>query len=450
MNSCLDVGEIRESARLSRRQIEIVALCGGVAFLDGLDLISISFVGPVISKSIGFDAQQLGLVFATGLIGLAIGSLLIGPVSDARGRKPALLLSVLLFSVGTLLTAAAGDLRELLACRLLTGIGLGGATPVLLAVVTEACPRRLQAPLSLTMYCGVMMGGLFGAAVCAGLLESHGWTSVMWLGGILPLLYIPVLVRRLPESVEYLAARGGQDDQVGRLLQGLVPSFRPGAGTRYTVARSASSPSFRSLFLPAYAPRTLLTTLGLFCSLFSLFLYSSWLPGLLGSRGASTLDGIIATSAGQVGNLIGSLLLARLIMKMSPYRLIAITYVGAFIGLTGVAHAPVDLQWQVPLNLAIGFCLAGSQGALMALAPALFPPDVRTRGIGFARGVGQLGATLGPWVAGVMLAWHWGASDLLQLAAVPPLISAVACIVLHRITSIAPNRSASEPRKHLS
>jgi AAHS family 4-hydroxybenzoate transporter-like MFS transporter len=398
----LGINAIKDAAPLNRFHLLVVALCGGVVFFDGLDLLSISYAAPHIARALGLSAQQVGLVFSAGLLGLCIGSLAVGAFSDRRGRKPALLLSVLLFSAGSILTGLAEGLPSLLAWRLVTGLGLGAATPVVFALVTETCPRRLRASLNMIVYCGLMLGGLFGGAVAALVLDRFGWEWIFFIGGVLPLLYLPVLARWLPESIEHLLARGA-----------------PGRGSVWR------------LLAPDLAVRTAYATAGMFFCLLTLFVYASWLPSLLQRAGMSQNGAIVVTLVGQVGNLVGSLTIARLIVSRPAFRLVAFTFGGAALALVMVASAPPQLRWQIPFNLLVGACLGGSQNALVSLSPGLFPVEVRTTGVGWVRGVSQAGALAGPGITGVLLGYHWTPAQILGLVALAPLFAAGACWCLH-------------------
>jgi AAHS family 4-hydroxybenzoate transporter-like MFS transporter len=402
--AALGADELGDAAPLNRRHLLVVALCGGVVFFDGFDLLIISYAAPPIARAFALSAQQIGAVFSAGLLGLCIGSLIVGPLGDRHGRKPALLVSVFVFAAGSVLTGFADGLHSLLAWRLLTGLGLGGATPVVLALVAEACPRRLRASLNMVMYCGLMLGGLFGGAVTALVLDSPGWQWIFYIGGVLPLFYLPVLARWLPESTEYMEARD---------------AARAGRGAVWR------------LLAPGLAARTTYATAGMFFSLLTLLLYSSWLPSLLQSAGMSQGSAILVTLVGQVGNVAGSLVIARLIVSQPAFRLVGLSFSGAALALLLVASAPPELQWQIPFNLLVGACLGGSQNALLSLSPGLFPVDVRTTGVGWVRGVGQTGAIVGPALAGVLLGRHWMPAQILQLVAIAPMLAACACWCLH-------------------
>jgi len=439
----IDIGTVKDAAPLSRTHILIVALCAGVMFFDGLDLLTISFAAPAIGKALGLLPQQVGLMFSAGLVGLGVGGLLQGPFSDRLGRKPMLVACVILFGVGTWLTALATSFPSLMTYRFIAGLGLGAATPVVLTLVTDSCPARLRAPLSMVMYCGLMVGGLFGGLLTALTSGPLGWQGVFEIGGFLPLLYVPVLLWCLPESVEFLTLKGGRDPQVGRTLQRLVPGFEPVAGARYVSAASSTAKgSLMRLFRGELRARTWVTSLGFLCTLMSLYFYASWLPALMRGIGLSEGQSIAITLSGQVGNLVGSLLIARLMMSWPPYKVITVTYVGAALALVAVSLGGPNFALQMGLNFLVGVFLSGSLNGFTSLTPQLYPADLRATGTGWARSVGYIGAVIGPGVAGALMARQWTAEGLFQLAAVPPLLAALTCLVLAVLVVAGPRRGA--------
>lgn len=427
----IDIRVVRDSAPLNGAHILLVGLCAGVMFFDGFDMLTISFVADAITKAFTLSAQQMGFVFSAGLLGLAAGGLGQGPFSDRVGRKPILIACVLLFGVGTWLTALAHSYEMLLATRFLAGLGLGGATPVVFTLVTDNCPQRVRASLSMVMYCGLMVGSVAGGAVTALTVPMFGWHGVFWIGGILPLLYVPVLATWMPESLEFLTSKGERGDRVWALLKRLAPAYTLPQDASYGNVRSGvAKGSVVALFRGRLRARTWGAALGFFCTMMSLFFYASWLPALMRSLGLTEGQAIMVTLAGQVGNLLGSLIIARIIMIWAPYRVIAFTYVCAAAALLGVSAVGPSLLGQLSLNFLVGAVLAGSLNGFTALTPQLYPAELRATGTGSVQSVGHIGAVLGPSIAGALMAEHWSTPGLFQLAAIPPIVAAMSCILL--------------------
>src|ERR1700761_5767425 len=193
-------------------------MCATVLFLDGFDTTAIGYVAPVLAREWNVGRAALGAVGSAGLFGLMIGALLFGPLADRIGRKKIIILSTLAFGLGTLVTALADDINTLFVIRLLTGLGLGGAMPNTIALTSEFSPHRRRATLVMVMFCGFSVGAALGGFLAAGLIPHFGWRSVFIVGGAAPLLLVPILAVKLPESVRFLTLTGRADARVAQLL----------------------------------------------------------------------------------------------------------------------------------------------------------------------------------------------------------------------------------------
>src|SRR3954467_5985235 len=216
--SAIDVAEFIDRQPVGAFQIKLLATCAAVLFLDGFDTQAIGYVAPALAKERGLTKGALGPVFSAGLFGLMIGPLMFGPLADRIGRKKIIILSTLAFGIGSLATAFVQDVNYLLAIRFLTGLGLGGAMPNAVAMTSEFNPRRRRATMVMIMFCGFSVGAALGGLLAAALIPQFGWRSVFVVGGVAPLLLVPILALRLPESVRFLALTGRAHQRVAELL----------------------------------------------------------------------------------------------------------------------------------------------------------------------------------------------------------------------------------------
>ena len=169
-------------------------------------------------------------MFSAGLFGLMIGALTLGPLADRVGRKKIIIFSTLAFGIGTLATAFIQDVNTLLVIRFLTGLGLGGAMPNTVAMTSEFNPHRRRATMVMIMFCGFSLGAALGGLLAAALIPQFGWRSVFVVGGVAPLLLVPILALRLPESVRFLALTGSANARVAELLAAINPKASVCAG----------------------------------------------------------------------------------------------------------------------------------------------------------------------------------------------------------------------------
>src|SRR5947207_10063496 len=200
----VDVAHFIDQQPVGGFQIRLLLTCAAVLFLDGFDTQAIGYVAPSIAKEWGMTRGALGPVFSAGLFGLMIGALLFGPPAHRIERKKIIIFSTLAFGLGALATAFVQDVNALLAIRFATGLGLGGAMPNAVAMTSEFNPRRRRATMVLIMFCGFSVGAALGGFLAAGLIPRFGWRSVFVVGGIAPLIMVPILARRLPESVRFV------------------------------------------------------------------------------------------------------------------------------------------------------------------------------------------------------------------------------------------------------
>src|SRR6201747_2989868 len=218
-----DVADFIDQQPIGGFQIGLLLTCAAVLFLDGFDTQAIGFAAPSLAKEWDLSKGALGPVFSAGLFGLMIGALVFGPLADRIGRKKIIIFSTLAFGLGTLATAFVQDVGTLLAIRFLTGLGLGGAMPNAVAMTSEFSPPRRRATMVRIVFCGFSVGAALGGLLAAALIPQFGWRSVFVVGGLAPLLLVPILMLRLPESVRFLALTGRAHERVAQLLGHINP-----------------------------------------------------------------------------------------------------------------------------------------------------------------------------------------------------------------------------------
>src|SRR5215475_5203044 len=414
-------------------QLKLLLICASVLFLDGFDTQAIGYVAPALAKEWGLGKGALGPVFSAGLFGLMIGALVFGPLADRIGRKKIIIFSTAAFGLGALATAFTQDIPTLLVIRFLTGLGLGGAMPNAIAMTSEYNPHRRRATMVMIMFCGFSIGAALGGFLAADLIPRFGWRSVFIVGGIAPLLMLPVLVLRLPESVRFLATSGRDPHGVAELLKRISPhtAFAPDARFVVPEAQLAGIPVVH-LFREGRAGVTLLLWVVFFMSLLDLYFLANWLPTVLNDLGASVSAAVAIGSLLQVGGVVGTFALGSVIDRFS-FRALALVYFGAVfaVGAIGqLGHSAVLASLAI---FAAGFCVVGGQIAANALAACFYPTSVRASGVGWALGIGRIGSIVGPLVGGALLAAKWSTGAVFMAAAAAALCAALAALCLSRI-----------------
>jgi AAHS family 4-hydroxybenzoate transporter-like MFS transporter len=375
-------------------------------------------------------------VFSAGLFGLMIGALLLGPLADRIGRKRIIVLSTLAFGLGTLITSLVNDVSVLLAIRFLTGLGLGGAMPNTVALTSEFSPHRRRATMVMVMFVGFSIGAALGGLLAAALIPQFGWRSVFVVGGVSPLMLVPILIWRLPESVRYLALTGRANARVEELLLRVSPKAAVAAGARFVVNEpELKGIPVRHLFTDGRALVTLLLWIVFFMSLLELYFLSNWLPTVLNDLGASISMAAVIGAMFQIGGVVGTFALGSVIDRFS-FRALALVYFVAVFAVGAIGQLGHSAAFVTLAIFVAGFCIVGGQIAANALAAGFYPTSVRATGVGWALGMGRIGSIVGPLVGGVLLSLKWSVSELFMAAALAALCAALAAFSLGRLAGL--------------
>ena len=426
----IDLAEFIEAHPVGRRQIHLLLMCAAVLFVDGFDTQAIGYVAPELAREWQLGRGALGSVFSAGLFGLLLGSLLFSPVADRLGRKWIVIGSTVAFGLLTLATTLAHDVGTLTMLRFLTGLGLGGAMPNAVALTAEISPHRRRATMVMAMFCGFSLGAAVGGLIAAAMIPALGWRSVFVLGGVAPLLLALYLGRTLPESARFLALTGKADAQVRHIVGWLFPDAPLPPASRFGVAEGPThGVAVRALFTDGRTAFTLLLWTVFFMSLVDLYFLSNWLPTVLSDLGASVSAAAIIGSMLQVGGLVGTFALGRVIDRFS-FRALAATYLLAAVAVAAVGLVHRSVPGVTLAIFASGFCIVGGQVAANALASAAYPTAARATGVGWALGIGRVGSIVGPLIGGLLLSLHWSTEGLFGVAAIPALGAAAAALVL--------------------
>lgn len=429
--AAVDVAAFIDANPVGAFQIRLLLLCAAVLFMDGFDTQAIGYVAPDLAKDWALPRGALGPVFASGLLGLMIGALTLGPIADRVGRKLTIVLSTAAFGLGSLATVLAQDLDTLLVLRFLTGLGLGGAMPNTVALMAELSPHRRRATLVMFMFCGFSVGAAFGGFVAAALIPAFGWRSVFVVGGVAPLLLVPLLLAKLPESARFLALTGREPARVRRLLRTLAPAAPlPDDATFVVREERLEGLPVAHLFRAGRTASTLLFWSVFFMSLLVLYLLSNWVPTVISDLGASVSTAALIGSMLQVGGVVATFVLGRLVDRFS-FGVLALTYLAAAFALVALGLAQGSLGPTTVAIFAAGFCIIGGQLAANALAAMYYPTAVRSTGVGWCLGIGRIGSIVGPLIGGVILARE-AETQLFYAAALPALLAAAAAFALAR------------------
>ncbi|MDI6934748.1 aromatic acid/H+ symport family MFS transporter [Serratia sp. Se-PFBMAAmG] len=430
MNHTLDVRQLIDQRPIGHFQKWVVFLGFLIIALDGLDVAIIGFIAPQLKSEWGLGPQSLGPVLSAALIGLALGALVAGPLADRHGRKAVLLGSVLLFGLWTLASAFAPNLETLVALRFLTGLGLGAAMPNASTLVSEYAPARSRSLLITLAFCGFSLGAAAGGFVSAWMIPNLGWRSVLALGGVLPLLVLPLLYWRLPESVTFLVSKGAEPQRIRAIVERLAPGVST-PSTHFALAADAPSQggAIGTILSPRYRFGTLMLWCGYVLALFLVYLFSGWLPTLVKEGGGfSVSEAAIVTACFQIGGPVGAIAVGWAMDRWHPQRVLMLTFLFSGVVVFAIGQVAGDFTWLCAIAWAVGFGLNGGSVGMNALAAGFYPTEARATGASWMSGIGRFGAILSAFAGAQMLAMGWRFDQVFAALLVPAGLAALAVL----------------------
>ncbi|WP_043005948.1 MFS transporter [Comamonas testosteroni] len=428
----IDMHQLVDNARFNSFHGLVLFWCALIIIFDGYDLAVVGIALPSIMKELAVDPTQAGFMVSSALFGMMFGAIFLGTMADRIGRRWAIVICIVLFS---LFTAAAGFTRDPLSfsvMRFLAGLGIGGVMPNVVAHMTEYAPKKMRATLVTLMFSGYAVGGIVAALLGKGLIERHGWQSVFFAAAA-PVLLIPFILKSLPESMSFLLARK-RNEELSRIAVRIEPSYQPQAGDELTVPaheKSTSAP-MRQLFTEGRGFSTVMFWIAFFMCLFMVYALSSWLTKLMAAAGYSLGSALTFVLVLNVGAMIGAVgggwLADRFHIKYVLAAMYALAAVSVY--LLGVAM-PQELLFLV-VGLA-GASTIGTQIVANAYTGQFYPMAIRSTGLGFALGIGRSGAILAPIVIGVLVGLQLPLQQNFLAIAVPGAIGMLAVLLIdHR------------------
>jgi MFS transporter, AAHS family, 4-hydroxybenzoate transporter len=430
----IEVTEWINQQKISRLQYLVLGLCAAAVALEGFDAQSIGFVAPAVIHEWHLAPQQFTPAFVVGLAGLLLGCLVVAPLADWFGRKKVIVGASIAFGIFSLLSAEARSLESLSILRFLTDAGLGGGMANAIALTSEYFPARKRAAMTVVMFCGFPLGASLGGFVAAALIPRFGWPSVFILGGILPLLLALVLIVALPESIRYLVVKKSATERVAAILRRINPNANFSTGTTFAIAEEQRRGlTVRHLFREGRLAGTLLLWTMFFMNLLGLFLLTSWLPTLLHDAGLSISMAVVIGAVQQGGGVIASVAIGPVLDRRGCLWTLAPLYLLGGIGVAAIGSVGPTVGFILIAAAVAGAGSVTAQNVANALAAAYYPTYIRATGVGWALGIGRIGAIVGPIIGGLMLALHWSTQSIFIVGALPALVAALAVVIMLRI-----------------
>ena len=447
--SKLNINSLIDEAKFKPFHWGVLFWCLLIIIFDGYDLVIYGVALPLLMQEWGLNAVQAGLLASTALFGMMFGAMCFGTLSDKIGRKKTIMICVAIFSGFTFLGAFAPSPTEFGILRFLAGLGIGGVMPNVVALMTEYAPKRIRSTLVALMFSGYAIGGMTSALLGAWLVPVHGW-QIMFYIAILPLLALPLVWKFLPESLMYLTNKG-ETETVRTIVQKIAPEQNITATTQFVlneVGKGDEAP-LKALFQQGRTFSTFMFWIAFFMCLLMVYALGSWLPKLMIQAGYSLGASMIFLFALNIGGMVGAIGGGALADRFNIKTVLTIMFTcgAAALILLGFNSPQVVLYTLIAVA---GAATIGSQILLYTFVAQYYPSTVRSTGMGWASGIGRIGAIVGPVLTGALLTMNLPHQMNFFAIAIPGVIAALAIFLVNMKASVdgkVVNQNKTAPNK---
>jgi benzoate transport len=395
----------------------VAPLCWIAVALEGFDLVVLGVVLPSLLKydDWGLNPNSASVISVIGLVGVMIGALAAGTVSDLIGRRKAMLWTVISFSALTLLCAFAPNPLTFGILRFLAGLGLGGVLPTALALINEYASRGRGGRATTTMMTGYHVGAVLTALLGILVVDRFGWQWMFVIGALPALVLVPLMFKYLPESNAFLESREAGPAPKSAAVKTVKPVKNP----------------VGMLFHHGLARSTVAFWVTSFMGLLLVYGLNTWLPQIMREAGYELGAALALLLVLNVGAVLGLLVAGQVADKIGNRRAAIgwFTVAALFLALLSIKLPGFGVYLSVLLT---GMFVFSAQVLVYAYVAHVYPAAARGTALGGAAGIGRLGAITGPLITGVLLtagvAYPWG----FYLFAVVAAIGAVSIFMVNR------------------
>lgn len=439
----ININTLIDEAKFTPFHWGVLFWCLMIIIFDGYDLVIYGVALPLLMQEWALSAVQAGLLASTALFGMMFGAMTFGTLSDKLGRKKTIMICVAIFSGFTFLGAFASNPVEFGILRFLAGLGIGGVMPNVVALMTEYAPKRIRSTLVALMFSGYAIGGMTSALLGAWLVPEFGW-KIMFYIAIIPLVALPLIWKFLPESLMYLTNKK-EIEQTRSIVQKISPSQQLNGDTEFVlneVTKGDEAP-VKALFQQGRMFSTFMFWIAFFMCLLMVYALGSWLPKLMIQAGYSLGASMIFLFALNIGGMIGAIGGGALADRFHIKKVLTIMFIcgAAALILLGFNSPQIVLYTLIAVA---GAATIGSQILLYTFVAQYYPSTVRSTGMGWASGIGRIGAIVGPVLTGALLTMNLPHQMNFFAIAIPGVIAALAIFMVNLKASVDA-KAAAEP-----
>lgn len=422
-----------DNLKVSRFHTLVIILSCFILIFDGYDSQIVAYIMPLAAKEWHLTPVVAGSLASYGFLGLMIGTAFFGTIADKLGRKKTLMIAIADFTLFSGAAYFAPNFDVFVTLRVLAGIGMGGAMPITITLISEYAPAKIRGKAVTAMYSGFTLGWVVAALAAMGVIPSFGWRPVL-LMGVIPIFIIPILIKFLPESVRFLAGKGRYEDAIQQIRKiekytGLEPVTW--GKEHFVMVEKQNKASINDLFTPKFAAMTILISITYFFNLLVVYGLSSWLPTLLVQRGFSLVKSYNYGMVQAIAASVGAFFLGTMLDNFGRKKTLIVAYILGALSLVFFGFASTGTGMMIAGALT-GFFVIGSQTAQHVITGETFPTQIRSTGVGFVYAIGRVGSFVAPLLGGALQMAHVSFSSYFMIFAIPPLICAIA-VALYRV-----------------
>lgn len=407
----------------------VLLWCLLIIIFDGYDLVIYGVALPLLMKEWSLTAVQAGWLASTALFGMMFGAMSFGTLSDKLGRKKTIMICVALFSGFTFLGAFARNPTEFAILRFIAGLGIGGVMPNVVSLTTEYAPKRIRSTLVAIMFSGYAIGGMMSAILGKMLVPVYGWKIMFMIAGI-PVLLLPVIWKMLPESLMFLA-KHKRDAEAKQIIGKLEPKYQQQEiEIVQNEVKAGDDAPLTALFQQGRLMSTIMFWVAFFMCLLMVYALGNWLPKLMIQAGYSLGASMIFLFALNIGGMVGAIGGGMIADRFHLKPVLVVMFILGAISLVLLGFNSPQIVLYTLIAIA-GAATIGSQILLYTFVAQFYPSTVRSTGMGWASGIGRIGAIVGPILTGTLLTYNLPHQMNFMIIAIPGIIAALAVFLVN-------------------
>lgn len=425
--------DVASNAPLGKLHYTLLFWCSFIMLFDGYDLVIYGSVVPQLMGEWSLTPVIAGWMGSAALFGMMFGAVVVGPLADRLGRRRVVLYSMTLASICALATAATWDATSFATTRFITGVGLGGAIPNIVALMNDLAPTARRSRMTTIMLSFYSIGAMISALVAMLIIPRFGWQATFLIGGI-PLLFLPWMSRHMPESLHFLLEK--DKDAARALLKQIDPATDHEQVSFEAPQRTSRAAPLSRLFSEGRGLGTVFLWLGFGMCMLMVYGLNTWLPKIMVAGGfplGSSLMFLVTLNIGATAGALGGGWLAD---RWGCKPTLMLFFLLAVISLCTLGIKPGPLLLNAMLLVA-GATTIGTLAVIHAFAAQQYPSEIRATGVSWCSAIGRFGAVAGPALGGLMLSMNLPLQLNFILCAVPGLV-AIFAIAMIRKRAVSP------------